>query len=50
MKIEEVGDGWLYFKKNGKIEVEEIVQHGSIELVCQDGKVIYVNKTIKRKL
>lgn len=46
----DVKQGWLYFLKNGKIEVEEMLQHGSIELVFQDGNVVYINKTIKKKI
>lgn len=44
----EIREGWIYFKKNGKIEIQEMLNHGSIELVFNDGNVNYINISTKK--
>ncbi len=46
----EIKKGRIYFIKNGIIETEEMLQHGSMELIFQNGDVVYINKTTKKKL
>lgn len=46
----EIREGWIYFKKNGKIEIQEMLNHGSIGLVFNDGNVNYINISTKKKL